>query len=154
VAEWGARVSDNCEADDTIGIQATKYWKEDIKFVVCTLDKDMRQIPGKHYSWEFAGTSYGKQWVKPEEHFYVTPMDGMKFFYRQMLIGDTSDNVVGVKGVGKVGAAKHIDHLSTEEEMIEVVRGLYNDDERFIKNGQLLWLQRESGEIWTRSLSA
>lgn len=148
VAEWQARLTDGCEADDAIAISAGKYFKEDIPFTVCSLDKDLKQIPGKHYRWEFAGTSSGKQWIKPEESFYVTPLDGLKFFYRQLLIGDTSDNVIGVNRIGKVGAAKHIDHLETELEMFECVRGLYNDDERLLKNGQLLWLQRTENELW------
>lgn len=148
ITEWQAHVTDNIEADDAIAIAATKYFKEGVPFTVCSLDKDLKQIPGKHYRWEFAGTSSGKTWVKPEEHFFVSPLDGLKFFYRQLLIGDTSDNVKGVHRIGKVKASAFIDHLETEEEMYEVCRSLYQDDLRLLKNGQLLWLQRTSDELW------
>lgn len=148
VTEWGVKVTDGIEADDAIGIDSKKYWDLGLSFVVVSLDKDLEQLPGKHYCWEFAGKSYGKEWVRPERHFFVSPLDGMKFFYRQLLIGDNADNVKGVKQIGPVKAAAIIDHLETEQGMFEAVQSLYNDDERLLRNGRLLWLLRTEDDEW------
>lgn len=143
ISEWGVRVTDGIEADDAIGIHSTKLWNLNIPFTIVSLDKDLEMLPGKHYCWEFAGKSYGKEWVRPERHFFVSPLDGLKFFYKQLLIGDSADNVKGVKQIGPVKAAALIDHLTEEQEMFEIVQSLYNDDSRLLNNGRLLWLLRE-----------
>jgi 5'-3' exonuclease len=153
VVAYKAKVTDGIEADDAIAIQATQYTENNVAFTICSLDKDFKQIPGKHYRWEFTGTTVTpkgerKQWTKPAESFYVTPLDGLKYFYKQLLIGDKADNVKGVWQVGQIKADRYIDHLTCEQEMFETVRDLYGDDERFLKNGQLLWLLRKEGELW------
>ena len=111
--------------------------KEDT--IIVSADKDLRQIPGKHYNF-----------VK-EELFEVTPLEGLRFFYKQTLIGDSSDNIYGVKGIGPVKAGKLIDCLDTEEEMYYTCRNLYKDDDRFHLNCKLLWILREDMKIWEPS---
>jgi DNA polymerase-1 len=143
VSKWSASVTDGIEADDAIGIRGTGYFSDDVPFMYCSLDKDFLQLPGKHYQWEFSGRTNGKVWVKSEQRIFVTPLDGMRTFYRQLLIGDRADNVFGIDGIGPVKAAGHINHLTDEEEMYQVVKDLYNDDERFQKNCKLIWILRE-----------
>jgi len=136
VTEWGATVTDGYEADDALAMAQTE------ETVICSIDKDMLQIPGKHYSWPI----YRKGVVIREAFFTeVSELEGIKFLYKQMLIGDSSDNVLGIKGIGKVGAAKLIDHLLTEKECFDVVVNLYADPERFLMNANCLWLMREEG---------
>lgn len=148
VTSWKASVADQIEADDSIGIMATDLSREQTPFTIASLDKDLTQIPGNHYQWEFSGTSSGKHWVKPRQDFYVTPTEGLQRFYKQMLVGDPADNVQGVHLIGKIKAAKLIDHLDNELDMFDTVRKLYNDDERFLLTGKLLWILRKEGEIW------
>lgn len=130
VLEWGAEVTDGIEADDALGI----HQNEDT--IICSIDKDLLQIAGKHYNF-----------VK-DEFQEVTELQGLQWFYQQMLIGDTSDNIVGVKGIGKVKAEKAIAKLEKEEEMYYTVRSLYKDDERFLRNGKLLHIMRKENDIW------
>lgn len=146
VMNWGAKVADSIEADDSIGIEATKLGNT--PFIIASLDKDLTQIPGFHHQWEFSGTSYGKSWVKPRQDFYVSYLDGLRRFYKQMLIGDPADNVKGIDGIGKVKAGNIIDPLTSEQEMFDTVRVIYNDDERCLLNGKLLWILREENKIW------
>lgn len=122
VTEWNAEVSDGCEADDMLGESQT------VETIICTLDKDLNMVPGMHYNW-----------VK-NTIYEVTPLEGIKHLYKQVLIGDISDNIKGVTGIGPVKAAKLIDNLETEEEMYETVRQLYNDDERLCMNLQCLYI--------------
>ncbi len=133
VTEWGAQVCDGYEADDFLGI----YQTDDT--ILASIDKDLNQIPGKHYNF-----------VR-EEFYEVTPLEGTRFFYKQTLIGDTSDNIIGVKGIGPVKASKLIDTLDKEEEMYWTCRKLYKDDTRFHLNCKLLWILREEDKIWEPS---
>ena len=136
VEEWNSVVSDGCEADDLLGINQTP------DTMIASLDKDLLMIPGQHYNW-----------VKQEQTF-VDEIDGIKHLYKQMLTGDRADNIFGVDGIGKVKAARIIDPLETEDEMIEKVLDLYNEDvTRFYMNVQCLWIMRNEGETWANRLN-
>ena len=117
VDNHNAIISDGCEADDLLGINQS----EDT--IICSLDKDLRMIPGNHYNWTKV------------ELDRVTKQDGLRHFYKQMLIGDKSDNIFGVDKIGPVKAAKLIDHLDDEQDMFEVVWEKYGyDAKRFAMN--------------------
>lgn len=120
------------EADDGMGMAQTE------DSVICSIDKDMLMVPGKHYNF-----------VK-NEWYDIDELEGIKQLYRQLIIGDTADNIFGVKGVGKVGAGKAIDHLETEEEMISAVLTMYdNDFDRFKMNADCLWIWRNLNEKYS-----
>lgn len=147
VDKYNATVSDNCEADDCMAIAQTAA-SADNQTIICSLDKDMLQVPGMHYSWEIQGGPQEKRWVKEAILQEITPIEGLRRFYTQMLTGDTSDNVKGVEGIGKVKAKAMLADLETEEEMFDVVLEAYGFPEIMLMNGQVLWLQRQPGEIW------
>lgn len=129
--EWGAIEAHGKEADDLLGIS------QDENTICASLDKDLQMIPGWHYNW------------LASEKTYVVPLDGLRTFYKQMLIGDRSDNIFGVDGIGKVKAARLIDPMETEQEMIESVFNLYNEDAaRFWMNAQCLWIMQKENETW------
>lgn len=136
IKEWNTEVSDGCEADDLLGIAQTD------DTVVCSLDKDLLMIPGTHFNWTKL------------QYTHVDQLDGLRTFYKQMLIGDRSDNIFGVDKVGPVKAAKLIDHLEDEVQMLSATLDLYNNDiERFIMNAQCLWIMQNEDETWVhRSL--
>ena len=134
VNKYKATVSEGEEADDLIAIAATKYGPETI---VASVDKDMLQIPCKHFNF-----------TKGEWHD-VTEFEGTKFFYKQILTGDRADNIVGIYKVGPVKADKILGDCNTEEELWEAVLNAYDGDiERVVENARLLWLRRKEGEIW------
>jgi 5'-3' exonuclease len=144
---YNAQVSDNCEADDLMAIAQTAATAAK-DTVICSLDKDMLQVPGMHYSWEISGGTQDKRWVKPAILQEITPIEGLRKFYSQLLKGDTADNIKGVQGIGPVKADKMLAGLETEEEMFDVVLDAYGFPEIMLMNGQVLWLQRQPGEIW------
>lgn len=146
IVNYKAKLTCGYEADDALAIRHTELGENS---VIASIDKDMRQLPGWFYSWEIRGTSVnGKPWVRPAELVQITPTEGLKSFYRGLLIGDRSDNIIGVQGIGEVKAAKWIDPLTTELEMFDTVRTLYEDDDRLYINGQLMWLLRKEGKYW------
>lgn len=124
INEWGAEVSEGCEADDLLGFNQTK------DTILCSLDKDLDMIPGLHYNW-YRGDIYE-----------ISEIEAIRHFYRQLLIGDRSDNIFGIDGIGKVKASKLIDHLQSEQDMYRIVKDLYNNDERLCMNMQCLWIWR------------
>ena len=131
----GATVSVNEEADDTVAIESTKadYW-------IVHVDKDLNQLPGWHYNP-----------VKCEE-YYVTEEEGMYSFYLQLLTGDRTDNIVGLKGIGPVKAAKILGDSVSNKELHNKTIAAYLDAgetlDRVLENGRLLWLRRYEGELW------
>jgi 5'-3' exonuclease len=79
------------EGDDLMGIISTG---EPGKYTICSIDKDMLQIPGKHYNWTRT------------KQTRVTKAAGDLMFYMQVLHGDSGDGYTGIPGVGKVKATK------------------------------------------------
>ena len=98
VVQWGARFAYGMEADDAMGINQLPQGT-----VICSIDKDLLQIPGSHYNF------VKKQWTE------VSEWEGLKWFYQQMLIGDSSDNVKGCKGIGPVKSGRIIGSVSQEQ---------------------------------------
>jgi 5'-3' exonuclease len=103
--------------------------------MICTIDKDLDMIPGMHYNF-----------VKIK-CILCNQLTALKFFYKQMLIGDTSDHIFGIKGIGPVKAEKLLKDTKTEQEMFDIVYKLYNDPKRFVMNACCLWIQNK-GELW------
>lgn len=133
VTAFDAKLPTIWEADDMLGY----YQSNDT--VIATIDKDLLMVPGKHHNW-----------VKAIDR-EVTPLDGLKHFYKQMLIGDRSDNIIGVNKIGEVKAGRIIDPLENEQDMLEGVFQLYEEDAiRFLINASCLWInQGEEQQFWT-----
>ncbi len=129
---WGASVSDGQEADDDIATRATELGDESI---IVSIDKDFMQVPTWHYNF-----------VKKVKK-YVTPEEGLRFFYKQVLTGDSADNIKGIYRVGEVTATKMLADAKTEEELyaccVEAMGA-----ERVLENARLLWLRRQTNQMW------
>lgn len=127
---FNARIINGYEADDALG------WNQTETTIICTIDKDLDMIPGMHYNFV------------TNKVYFVSEYEALKFFYKQMLIGDASDNIKGISKIGPVKAEKLIKNLQTEQEMFDIVYKLYNDPKRFVMNACCLWILRNEGETW------
>jgi DNA polymerase-1 len=76
------------EADDSMGVYATS--NDDC--VICSPDKDMKQIPGRLFNMD--------------EMFTITKQDGWQWFLIQTLSGDQTDGYSGAPGFGVKTSAK------------------------------------------------
>lgn len=130
-SEWNAVICDGFEADDALGM----YQNEET--VICSIDKDLLMIPGNHYNF-----------VK-KEFCSVDELEGLRSLYRSALVGDKADNIHGVRGIGKVKAAKLIDVLTDEKDMYNTCCKLYNDVDRLDTNLDCLWIFRNLNERWS-----
>ena len=129
---WGATVSDGQEADDDIAIRATELGDEAI---IVSIDKDFMQVPTWHYNF-----------VKKVKK-YVTPEEGLRFFYKQILTGDNADNIKGLHLVGEVRATKMLADAKTEQELYQCCVEAMGA-ERVLENARLLWLRRQPNQLW------
>lgn len=122
--KWNAQwAEDGLEADDSLGIELTK----NPDYICCTSDKDLNQIPGWHYNW----SKY--------KIYEVTPLEGKKALWLQMLTGDRGDNVTGIKGIGPVKAEKILGIDSVNYfDLVQSIYTEYGRETDFVKNYKLL----------------
>jgi DNA polymerase-1 len=92
---------DTLEGDDCLGILATMKAKL-IDPIVCSLDKDFKTIPGKHYN-------FGK-----DEFFEISVHQADYWHMIQTLMGDSTDGYVGIPGCG-IKTAEKILQKAVEE---------------------------------------
>lgn len=148
IDKFGAEVTkDGLEADDLLAINQDKRGGGT---VICSLDKDMLQVAGNHFQWEIQGGPEDKRWVKPDTFITQSKLEGLRLFYTQCLIGDSSDNIKGAPKVGKVKAPKMLETCSCEEEMFDIVKGAYPSDEEFLQNAQCLWLLKHPTDSYLK----
>ena len=77
---WDAVESVEQEADDCLAIEATQL---DYNCTIVSVDKDMMQVPCWHYN------------PVKDTMVKVTSAEGIKFFYTQILTGDSVYNIIG-----------------------------------------------------------
>jgi hypothetical protein len=94
VENWGATVVCGIEADDGVSIEQTTFGDE---CVVCSIDKDLLQVPGWHY---VPGSEKGFK--------YITPDEGLMRFYVQVIAGDVVDGIPGCYRVGRKTAIQAV----------------------------------------------
>lgn len=152
VDEWGAEVAWGQEADDALGIAQNQSvvgaysWDT----VICSIDKDLLMIPGNHYNF-----------VK-EEMKFITPEEGIYRFYKQLLTGDSGDNItvaqgLSCPGIGAIKAERLLEGYNNEQDYFQAVREAYkkgwnskvDSDEILLKTGILLKIRTQEGEIWS-----
>lgn len=145
-----AITSDGVEADDYLGIAQTQDTlihptELDAETVICTIDKDLNMIAGWHYNW------------RNNTMFWVNQEAADRFFFHQWLIGDSSDNIHGLRGVGEKTAEKILRDISGNTFLYEAVLNEWNYRTEYEfahvhTIGDLLWIQRELGQTWDQSL--
>ena len=132
---WGFVMIEDQEADDAIGIAA--YEHQVGEYCICSIDKDLDMLRGDHYNF-----------VK-NIFYYITEEEGIKNFYKQILMGDRVDNIIGIKGIGTVKAERLLKECKNEKEMyLTVLEAYKNDDKRVLENAQLLWIRRKPNQMW------
>ena len=131
----GAEIINDMEADDALGINQTS------DTCICTIDKDLDMVEGYHYNF------------RTDSFYNITEGLAVRHFYKQLLTGDTVDNIQGVKGVGIKTAEKILNPLTDEEDMFWAVHDEYvkkydRPMEVMLEMGRLLWILREEGGMW------
>lgn len=148
---------DGFEADDVIGTIADRANAEDVNVFLVTPDKDFMQLVHDHvtmYKPQNNGDGFkliDREGVK--EYFGVYPE---KVIDALAMIGDTSDNIPGVPGIGKKGAPKLIKKYGSLEAAIENAEnisgkrareGLTNHGEQALKSKKMVTIETSVPDI-------
>jgi 5'-3' exonuclease len=105
--------ADGREADDYLRIWARECREADVDYILCTIDKDLKCIPGRYFN------------MKKETLEDIDEFAAKQFYYAQILSGDTTDNIPGIPGIGEKKAIKLLNGSKTDEEFQEAVVGAY-----------------------------
>lgn len=132
--------------------------------VVWSPDKDLRVTPASYYEIstglidtipnrfgyiQMGSTDTGNN--KPKGH-------GTKFFWWQMLMGDTADNIKGLKSykgksIGAVRAYNLIKDIKDEQDCANFILECYKSiDQNPLPEGSLLWLLRDECDSFVNYL--
>lgn len=148
-------ISTNAEADDLFAYHAN----QDYTVAIASQDKDMRMVPGLHVLWDRTRLFYVPRGESPMHH---EKQYGHRWFWEQMLQGDTADNIPGLpllygKKCGEVGARKFLAPLY-DDASVQIDRdahvmaavhkaymSLYGEEgnDRFVEQACLLWMRRK-----------
>ena len=100
--------SDNCEADDVVSIWAQEALDRGQHYVIAHIDKDIDMVEGWHYNFT------------KETLYYVDAAEGWYKMCLQMLTGDSTDNIQGLRGIGPKTAQKLLADVDTEDMVAKV----------------------------------
>lgn len=169
IHEYRAIVCEGYEADDAVCIAQYAALRTGEGTIICSRDKDVKQCPGWHYSWECGlQPEWGPYWVDPQEFGKLLPSYypeghklagqmkkllgvGDKWFYAQLLMGDSVDNIPGIKGYGPAKVFKLLEHIDNEVDALGVAKVAYinaygeigNWQAELEEQAQLVWMVRE-----------
>jgi 5'-3' exonuclease len=174
---YEAVIVEGMEADDAMVIaQMEDYlayqgrFAEGFNTIICSRDKDLRMVPGWHYSWECHNqperTPYfvdelgkytpiyhpTKTYKDGSPQFKKLEATGLRLFYAQILMGDKVDTIPGLPGIGDKKAYEALNGCVSEMELYEVCLGMYvekypeNALEELLEQARLVWMVRELNE--------
>lgn len=139
VNTYDVEVVEGKEADDAISI--AQFAKPDKSTCIVTIDKDLNMIPGYHYN------------PRTKSFWYQSLHDADLFFWWQMLVGDTTDNIRGIVGIGPKKADKIIEAADGDADIIRTEIALLYEkqygegwQEAMREIATLLWMQRREGD--------
>jgi len=115
---------DGYESDDIIASIATIAKKNGIKVIIVSYDKDMYQLIDDNKVVIYDPRK--KMFIDEKEAFKKFEVLPKNFIDFQALVGDSSDNIPGVKGVGVKTASKLINQYQTLENIyanIDQIKG-------------------------------
>jgi 5'-3' exonuclease len=130
--------SDDGEADDYCAITAYESMKAGQSFIVSHIDKDLNTIPGWHHNF------------RTNDIYSMSPEVSYFFLMKQLIMGDSTDNIKGIWKVGPKGAEKALIDLPPAQ-MYNTVLSLWQEKmganwkELYVKCANCIYL-RTSGD--------
>ena len=136
---WDADLVEGMEADDACGIRAYELKAKAQPYTICTIDKDLLMLEGRHYNY------------KRGEFSETNETEGWRRFYLQTLTGDASDNIPGLFKVTGTKATKGIKEplcaIEVHQEMDDYCRSVFLEkgatELQYREIQELLWILRE-----------
>lgn len=147
---------DGIEADDILGAIAKKEGKKGNKIIILTGDRDYFQLVDMNVNIRYPKTIMGKtEYIiydnyKINEEYGLTPE---KLIEVKALMGDASDNIPGVKGIGEKTALKLIIQFGSLEKIYEYIENSDGKEiakatlNKLIKDKEMAYVSRDLGRI-------
>lgn len=127
------------EADDLLGML------QDDQTFIYSYDKDLKQIPGTHFD------------IKHKHFFDVSKGESLMFIMRQMITGDSVDNIPGLVNNGDVKADELLTGVTPKEAVNKVFRayitthGYIDGIDAFVESWNLLKMRNKRGDYFRQS---
>lgn len=147
---------DGIEADDILGAIAKKEGKKGNKIIILTGDRDYFQLVDMNVNIRYPKTIMGKtEYIiydnyKINEEYGLTPE---KLIEVKALMGDASDNIPGVKGIGEKTALKLIIQFENLEKIYEYIENSDGKEiakatlNKLIQDKEMAYISRNLGRI-------
>ena len=147
---------DGIEADDILGAIAKKEGKKGNKIIILTGDRDYFQLVDMNVNIRYPKTIMGKtEYIiydnyKMNEEYGLTPE---KLIEVKALMGDASDNIPGVKGIGEKTALKLIIQFENLEKIYEYIENSDGKEiakatlNKLIQDKEMAYVSRDLGRI-------
>jgi len=104
------------EADDVIASLAHRYSMNGDNVIIISSDKDMYQLLDIKNVVIF--DTYKKKWIREADVSFMFGIPSKHMILYQALVGDSCDNVKGVKGIGPKTASRIINEFNGNEDAI------------------------------------
>lgn len=148
LGKYECKLAIGIEADDAMAID------QGDNTIICSRDKDLKQVEGWHYSWPCGKQlAFGPALVDNIGSISISKGKivgtGLKFFYSQILTGDPVDNIPGLPKYGPVKTYNLLHDANSEREMYEIVQTCYKivygeDWEKELREqANLVWMVRD-----------
>ena len=155
---FGVKLVHGREADDEVSIGQWSCIRNDQESIIATVDKDHKQVPGWHYDYE------KKLWTR------IKFSEAVRWFYIQLLAGDSTDDIPGIPGVAEKTAANLIAKAKavTEDDMLDLALEQYalakknlideGEDHPYTRMsvedivtemGRLVYMMRTPTDVWS-----
>jgi DNA polymerase-1 len=142
------------EADDVLGTLAKQTEKEGLEAIIVTGDRDSLQLVSDGIRVKYPSTRGGKTSTIDYTKEAVVEKYGLepeKLIEVKGLMGDSSDNIPGVKGVGEKTALKLVSDYSSLEGVYENIDNISGKSlkEKLINDREMAFISRKLGTIKT-----
>jgi len=148
---WPLYEMDDYEADDIMGTLAVQARAQGIETMLVTSDLDMLQLVNGNVHVYALKTGFSNIELYSPKTFEAKYGIGVhQFVDYKALVGDSSDNIPGVAGVGPVAARKLLNEYKTLDgiyENIDLISGKAHS--QLAEHKDMAYLSHKLAEIWT-----
>ena len=131
------------EADDCVSVYSTIIAEsKGQSYAICSPDKDvLKQVPGRHFNFQ------KMEWINTSEE------DANKFLWMQTLMGDSTDGIPGIPGMGPKTSEKIINETKYVDYYQQVLRiyiekfGIKDGICKFTETFNLVYMLKTPDEV-------
>lgn len=126
------------EADDLVSYYS---YTDNRSTIICSPDKDvLYQCVGMHYNYQKA------------EFLHTSPDEALKFLWKQVLMGDSTDNIAGIHGVGDKTSTNWLKSRTKDYEAFALKKyvekfGMVEGIMRFHETFRLVYLLKSKEDV-------